>query len=378
MTAPPIPTIPDAPRESNYNVAAANYVDVGFALFGADDIEVWVNGAIVPSGWTLGTTTGADITFPTEAGRVFFDDPVTGTVSVVGARRPRGQVAFSEGTSTARARQFAYALHEATLREFYDLLGRFVRAAPGVEGQVLPAAEEGLLLGWHSGKLVNLNVAGRGALAISPFCEALVVSLNAPDFRSVIDALSSTEIADALALKSNNGHIHTAADITDFATAARAYGVPIGTTIETVGSAAPSGFLKKNGALVSRVTYAALWTFAQASSRVVSDAAWLAGDYGAFSSGDGATTFRLPDDRGLFGRGWDDGRGIDAGRALLSYQEDDFKSHTHGGVPNQTSLGVNVDGNGYNVRRTADITTSATGGSETRPKNVALLRCIKY
>ncbi|MCV5084697.1 hypothetical protein OFB78_29265, partial [Escherichia coli] len=38
---------------------------------------------------------------------------------------------------------------------------------------------------------------------------------------------------------------------------------------------------------------------------------------------------KLPDLRGEFIRGWDDGRGIDAGRALLSIQAGMLEKHRH-------------------------------------------------
>ncbi|WP_197369874.1 phage tail protein, partial [Ralstonia pseudosolanacearum] len=56
-------------------------------------------------------------------------------------------------------------------------------------------------------------------------------------------------------------------------------------------STAPSGWLKANGAAVSRTTYAAL--YAEIGT--------------TFGAGDGAATFNLPDLRGEFLRGWDDG-----------------------------------------------------------------------
>ncbi|MCV5497361.1 phage tail protein, partial [Escherichia coli] len=49
----------------------------------------------------------------------------------------------------------------------------------------------------------------------------------------------------------------------------------------------------------------------------------------------------LPDARGDFIRIWDDGRGVDRGRTLLSAQADDFKMHEH------KFLGTS--GNGSNV-----------------------------
>ena len=137
--------------------------------------------------------------------------------------------------------------------------------------------------------------------------------------------------------------------------------VPAGTIITVAKNTAPNGYLKANGALLSRATYAAL--FAQIDT--------------TFGVGDGSTTFALPDLRGYFPRGWDDGRGIDTSRVFGSTQEDDFKSHSHiwnGGGNNQivAAGGIAVPATGWNGN------TSTTGGTETRPKNIALLYCIKY
>lgn len=129
-------------------------------------------------------------------------------------------------------------------------------------------------------------------------------------------------------------------------------------------SSAPTGWLKANGAAVSRATYAKL--FARLGT--------------LFGAGNGSTTFNLPDLRGEFVRGLDDGRGVDAGRALGSAQADALKSHTHTLATNGASNGNNsnyfLGGAEYSAPSTA--TTAATGGTETRPRNVALLACIKY
>ncbi|MFM0163813.1 tail fiber protein [Paraburkholderia sediminicola] len=183
-------------------------------------------------------------------------------------------------------------------------------------------------------------------------------------------------------------------------------------------STAPTGWLKANGAAVSRTAYANL--FAQIGST-----------YGA---GDGSTTFNLPDYRGEFLRGFDDGRGVDAGRTLGSFQADSFASHahpvtdpTHGhavadpthahpvtdpthshsdpntvsnqpgsqlnGVPStspntavgtqtnasSTGISINAAATGIGIYGAATgISIQANGGTETRPKNVAALYCIKY
>lgn len=127
---------------------------------------------------------------------------------------------------------------------------------------------------------------------------------------------------------------------------------------------APAGWLKANGAAVSRTTYAALFAVIGVS----------------FGAGDGSTTFNLPDMRGVHVRGLDEGRGLDAGRTLGSYQADDIKSHAHnytlvGGAQGAASGTVR-----YPIVGTANTwqPTTATGGAETRVKNVALLACIKF
>jgi len=80
--------------------------------------------------------------------------------------------------------------------------------------------------------------------------------------------------------------------------------VPVGSIIPFVGGSIHTGFLKANGAAISRTAYAVL--FAEIGT--------------VYGVGDGTTTFNLPDSRGEFLRGFDDGRGIDAGRALGSFQ----------------------------------------------------------
>ena len=181
-------------------------------------------------------------------------------------------------------------------------------------------------------------------------------------------------------------------------------------------STAPAGWLKANGAAVSRTTYADL--FAAIGT--------------TFGAGDGSTTFNLPDLRGEFLRGWDDARGVDSGRTFGSWQDSDNKSHTHtastesyththtwsgttssngvhthtvtgnnsgsvGGASNQPATGVQngsartvitvdqagahthtVSGTTSSDSHTHTVTVNATGDTEARPRNLALLFCIKY
>ncbi len=99
----------------------------------------------------------------------------------------------------------------------------------------------------------------------------------------------------------------------------------------------------------------------------------------AFLAGNGSSTFNLPDLRGEFIRGWADGRAVDTGRAFGSAQTDDFKSHQHNQQHNGTGTQSTQmpSGGGTLGTTTSVVLTTATGGAETRPRNVALLACIK-
>lgn len=128
---------------------------------------------------------------------------------------------------------------------------------------------------------------------------------------------------------------------------------------------APVGWLKANGAEVSRVIYANL--YAAIGTR--------------FGAGNGKTTFNLPDLRGEFLRGFDDGRGVDIGRKLGDYQNDSLKSHNHllnfkpvnASIYKPIVAGAELSSVGVGD----NAITSNTGKSETRPRNIALLACIK-
>jgi microcystin-dependent protein len=137
-------------------------------------------------------------------------------------------------------------------------------------------------------------------------------------------------------------------------------------------STAPTGFLKANGAAVSRTTYANL--FAAIGT--------------TFGAGDGSTTFALPDMRGEFPRGWDDGRGVDSGRVFGSAQDNSVGPHDHNTRAGFASVsdfyggsGVAYGTNSNNLPVDTSGSTATTGpgiGTETRPRNVALLACIKF
>jgi len=108
---------------------------------------------------------------------------------------------------------------------------------------------------------------------------------------------------------------------------------PPGAVMHFAGPTAPAGWLKRNGAAISRTTYSALF-------------AAIGTIYGA---GNGTTTFNLPDDRANFDRGWDDGRGVDAGRVFGTEQDFLNAAHAHGVSDPSHAHGVADPGHAHGV-----------------------------
>ena len=97
---------------------------------------------------------------------------------------------------------------------------------------------------------------------------------------------------------------------------------------------------------------------------------------------------RLPDLRGEFIRGWDNARGVDSNRTFGSSQSDEFRQHNHNAGSNTyTNIMYETPGAGNNPStsqgnrpyrpRTIRTGGGNAGGVETRPRNIALLPCIK-
>ncbi len=139
---------------------------------------------------------------------------------------------------------------------------------------------------------------------------------------------------------------------------------PVGTVAAFASTNVPTGWIKCNGASLLRTTYARLF----ANIGVL------------YGTADG-THFNAPDLRGEFIRGWDDGRAIDSGRAIATAQSDLFKAHIHTvGISGQIAGGAAHTVQTYSGAGTTSGSdaTGSTGGAETRPRNVAMMYCIKY
>lgn len=136
----------------------------------------------------------------------------------------------------------------------------------------------------------------------------------------------------------------------------------VGASVGFYRDTAPQGFLKENGAAVSRTTYAAL--FAAIGTK--------------FGAGDGVTTFNLPDSRALFSRALDDSKGIDVGRQMGSTQAQSIQSHNHAILTKALNFIYSAPVGGQAPGTFTTGATEATGGAETRPANIAKLYCIKF
>ena len=181
-------------------------------------------------------------------------------------------------------------------------------------------------------------------------------------------------------------------------------GVPTGSVFAMAVASVPSGYLECNGAAVSRSTYSVLFGV-------------IGTTYG---SGNGSSTFNIPDLRGEFVRGFDNGRGVDSGRSIATSQGSANASHNHsislsgttstksltgrirkisegfrangsaegvftkksdgnnnvtGGASNSAVSGVEFDGT-HNHTFSASG-TSGSQGSEARPRNIAMMYIIK-
>lgn len=158
---------------------------------------------------------------------------------------------------------------------------------------------------------------------------------------------------------------------------------PAGTVIASFATSTPTGYLYCNGAAVSRTTYADLFTAIGESC----------------GQGDNSTTFNLPDLRGRFLRGQDDGASRDpndttrtamatggnTGDNVGSVQTDAFQGHEHTqlGTSAATSASGGVTRVAASNQATQAIVTDGSSGTprtstETRPINASVRYYIKF
>lgn len=239
-----------------------------------------------------------------------------------------------------------------------DAMQRLTGAIAAADSTGLGQALNGVYGGVKSGVSKGVNVAADAYTSIDfdNARQARTATENRPRNVSVMWCIKAWNAPI------NQGNIDVAALVKEVSRLGSA--VPVGAVMAFPTGIVPPGFLELNGSVQSTSTYPDL-------------AAYLGTTY---NKGDeGAGNFRLPESRGEFLRGWDHGRGVDAGRAMGTYQADEFKSHTHPLPPNsvQNTAGGGIYWNGGTNGLSNLGPTSAAGGTETRPRNLAVMWCIK-
>ncbi|HHZ5471826.1 TPA: phage tail protein [Escherichia coli] len=262
------------------------------------------------------------------------------------------------------------------------------------EWEALPALISGFTAGKASSAQVNkvIRQASFIAAALAQFVSDKTQRdvLDNGDLPGFVELLGSGFAVEYLSRKNPFGDIKSDGTVK---TALENLGLgegsalPVGVPVPWPSATPPTGWLKCNGAAFSAEEYPE-----------------LAKAY---------PTNKLPDLRGEFIRGWDDGRGVDAGRALLSLQDDSFEAHRHesffyaGISRNETPLknlpssdemltlssttnalspdsidatnslignddyNCLIEGNKNNKRTATGLSTSIVGAAETRPRNIS-------
>ncbi|ELA3927979.1 tail fiber protein [Escherichia coli] len=187
---------------------------------------------------------------------------------------------------------------------------------------------------------------------------------NDPNFATTV----LNKLAEKLAKDQNGADIPEPALFVKNLGLGEGSALPVGVPVPWPSATPPTGWLKCNGAAFSSEMYPKLAKAYPAN--------------------------KLPDLRGEFIRGWDDGRGIDAARALLSIQNGMLEKHRHIVVANDgydtkdewelatifkktytQGMGLDATNTGGSLTPSPTLHSRGsignTGGSETRPRNIA-------
>ena len=263
-----------------------------------------------------------------------------------------------------------------------SLANRLISAGAGLTGGGNLSADRSIALATPSmlsGSTANW--AGNGAVGHTHELAAATATLAG--VVKLINTLNSTATDAALSAAQGKALNDAIAQLNTLLTGYTANSFcPSGMIMTFAADYAPTGWLKANGAAVSRTVYAKL--FAAVGTR--------------FGAGDGYSTFNLPDLRGEFARFWDDGRGVDAGRGLGTWQNDAVqnweavftyqRAQVHGVekregafmLESEHDRGTALEGSSWATSHAhigPSVNNAARTAPETRPRNIALLACIK-
>ena len=322
---------------------------------------------------------------------------ITGTTSVGsksntllgadGTNYRSSSILADNSTIVERDSASGISVKKLTASELYSNSG-IISGNWGVSGSVNPLTDFGASLGtanlhWSTIYTDNINA---GSVDVNTKISSPDASIDTLKFKFLTDSLNTTVSIidkDASLQASSDSRLSTQKAIKSYIDAQLASlvttlnttnsnlqtqisaisNVPTGTVLYYAGSTAPAGYLVADGSVISRSTYYNLW---------------LALGGTASPYGQTLQTFTLPDLRGEFIRGLDNGRGVDTGRTLGSNQASQNLAHTHSYT--LRSGGYNPWWQYTNAATVSDnltATTGVSGGNESRPRNVALLPIIK-
>jgi microcystin-dependent protein len=355
------PVILDARGEANVWLGEATYK---FKLTDSTDVEIWTVDNISAPTTSLSPVLSGNVTVSTDSAGPALKITQTGTGNALTVQDS------ADPDSTP-----------------------FVINASGYVGLGTVAPAEALDID-NNGK-IQFSASGTARTVIS--ADATNSTIDVKDDRNLVVKVNGGTVitANSTDVTTTIPVVLPAAPTTTLQAATKGYvdgltGAPAGVIMAFAGAAAPTGFLTCNGSAVSRTTYATL--FAAIGT--------------TWGSGDGSTTFNVPDLRGAFLRG-SGTSALDPSspRSVGSFQAEAYASHTHsnslsdpghqhsvygissafatgtagtiGRMENLNTAGANIGGltsvNGAGI----SLSNAASGGAETRPDNYAVLYIIK-
>ena len=303
---------------------------------------------------------------------------------------------------TADNRRFALLVFDGTLAsdqivQVDDTISRFYRITNTTTGNFTLTARAGAggsTLQIAQGQTVAFITDGTGLSRIRYIAGAADVPFSpagdiaAATVQAAIEELDSKKAASAHTHATGDitglddalsNHTHAISQVTglqDELDALNAHDglLAPGFVLPYAGTTAPAGWLECDGSAISRTSYADLFGVIGTSA----------------GSGDGSTTFNIPDYRGEGIRGWDHGRGVDNGRAINSAQGGSIEAHTHsysrgtvstsGGSAYSSGMTQNPPFSFVSSvsSGTTGATTGTSGSTETRMRNLAAMFILKY
>jgi len=351
------------------------------------------------NGWiTIGSLTTANLALATTASPTFTGNVTIplGTVSLPGLRfsGDNDTGLYSTAANTVNVTAGGTLSHSFT--STYSTASVPLRVPDGTEStpSITNTGDENTGLYFISADVIGITTGGTERVRVNSnglwvFDQQAVRYYDSDSSHYVAVRAPSTVSSNVtLTLPDNNGdngqYLKTdGSGNLSWGTVSTPAGVPTGSVFCMANTTVPSGYLKCNGAAVSRTTYADLF-------------AAIGTTYG---SGNGSTTFNVPELRGEFIRGWDDGRGVDSGRSIASSQGDATAlpnnafttsnpgnhAHSYKNTASDNIAGVG-DNRGYISDTGTGSSTGAAGShthtigggdAETRPRNVAMMYVIK-